>query len=96
MSLILLKVKQLLNNIEQYDEKGVIAASEEWIDFNKYIKFDAPGFPNLSEPFLDVNENRIFNSGVLHVDSNINSVYKVESDSKPYDIVCQYKTYCSS
>ena len=83
------------NNNGSYDGSGTLATGENYTEVIVNGKFDAPGFNDLPEAFLDSNENDIRDSGEPYLDFNNNGQFDTR-DGEYNGILCSHSSICSA
>ncbi len=78
-----------------YDGSGRIALGDDFTDLNGDDQFAAPGFVDLSEAYVDENENRQRDIGEPYLDFDLNGEFS-QRDGQYNGILCRHNSICSS
>jgi hypothetical protein len=78
-----------------YDGAGVDPAGESYTDADGGGDFDPPGFADLPEAFLDMNENGARDNGEAYWDFNANGQYTAR-DGQYSGVLCTHATLCAA
>jgi len=77
-----------------YDGSGTIVSGDDYTEVTANGIFDAPGFSDLPEAYLDSNENTKRDSGEPYLDFNNNGQYDTR-DGEYNGILCTHTSICS-
>jgi len=78
-----------------YDGSGRIASGDDFTDLNGDVQFAAPGFVDLSEAYVDENENSQRDIGEPYLDFDLNGQFS-QRDGQYNGILCRHNSICSS
>jgi len=83
------------NGNGRYDGAGITTAGDSFTDVNSDTNFNAPGFSDLPEAYLDANENAQRDNGEPYLDFNNNGQYD-NRDGQFNGALCSHTSICSS
>jgi len=83
------------NSNSAYEGAGVLASGDTFTEVIANGNFDGPGFSDLPEAYLDINENSQRDNGEAYLDFNFNGQYDTR-DEKYNGVLCSHASICSS